>query len=74
MDTRRARGWQVGLLWVLILSAVALATRRGTLVPWGTGEGPSVLGAPLWAFAPLGATLLLTAVLTFNWLRERTAS
>ena len=71
MKIRRDIGWQLALLWLVLLSAYAVAFRQGTLVPWGTGAGSGALGAPLWSLAPLTATLVLTVVITFRWLRAR---
>jgi hypothetical protein len=71
VNTRRAPGSQLVLLWLLILFAFAMSTRRGTLVPWGSGEGPTPFGAPLWTLIPLGGTLLVIAIVTLSWWRGR---
>lgn len=70
MHTRH-RGWQLGLLWILVLAGYAVALRQSTLVPWGSGAGPGRLGAPIWALMPLTGVLAITAWLTIVWWRRR---
>ena len=71
MKHRRAPGSQIVLLWLLIMFGFSMPLRRGTLVPWGSGEGPTPFGAPLWTLVGLGGTLLVIAVVTFSWWRAR---
>ena len=71
MNSRPAPASQILLLWLLILCAFVMSTRRGTLVPWGSGEGPTPFGAPLWTLFPLVGTLAVIAVVTFLWWRRR---
>ena len=52
MRSLRSTGPQFAVLWLLILGAWALALRRGSLVPWGSGEGPGQLGTPVWSVVP----------------------
>ena len=71
VESRRAPASQIVLLWLLVLFAFAMSTRRGTLVPWGSGEGPTPFGAPLWTLFPLVGTLAVIAVVTLSWWRRR---
>jgi hypothetical protein len=73
MTSRRAPAWQLVVLWLSILFAFGMSTRRGTLVPWGSGEGPTPFGAPLWTLLPLGGTLLVIAIVTLSWWRSRSS-
>ena len=72
MTSKRAPVWQIAVLWLSILFAFAMSLRQGTMVPWGSGEGPNAFGAPLWTLIPLGGTLLVIALVTLSWWRKKT--
>ena len=71
MLTQRSRDWKLFQLWIVVLAAFAVALRRSTLVPWGSGTGPGTLGAPLWSLTPLIVVLGITIRITLFRLRRR---
>jgi hypothetical protein len=74
MQTNKIQGQKLAWLWLAIAAAFAVALRRGSLVPWGSGTGPGRIGAPLWALAPIFVVLILTALVTVYWWRTRRAT
>jgi len=71
MNAQRTDGSKLALLWIVVLAAFAVALRRSTLVPWGSGEGDGALGAPLWSLMPLTGILVITVGITVSRLRKR---
>ena len=71
MDAQRTDGSKLAVLWIVVVAAFAVGLRRSTLVPWGSGEGPGALGAPLWSLIPLTGILVITVGITLSRWRNR---